>query len=998
MGVLNPANGRSSRDVTAAVRAALGSANAAMTASAFALAMVLSTGAHAQTQKPQASQKSDGLEEVVVTARRQAIQNADERKKNSETIIDSVLADDAGKLPDNSITEVLQRVPGVTITRWGDPDHFNAEGTGVQIRGLSGVAGRVNGREVISANGGHGLSWSDVTPELMAGVDVYKSSTADLIEGGTAGQIDLRTKMPFDYDGFAAQVSGNGEYGDFRKKSSPTVSALVSNTWDTGIGRIGVLVDLAYGEYASRSDYFAIEPYYKTRVGTEDRYIPGGFDYGTGEYDRTRKGAYAALQWQVSDNLEIDQTYWQSRYEQENAGQGVFMVTKTLSVDPNGNNVFDASGGLISSDSLYLYSPTNLGTPTGTFGAGGDTGIGHRDSDTRDISTSFKLNSESGRWALRGAFQAVDSESNSFSYDVFPTIPFAASGFGMDLSGEFPVITMPPATQVNLQDPSQYTYNATMDHLEKNVAKMRSFNLDLDYALSDEGFFRSLQVGARYSDRSETDKSSGYNWTALGVGWNGYQPVSFANGHVGDYQAAVFDNFFRGKAGLPGNVLLPSVSMARRADVLGDHAFYGNPLAHGIQYQPWESADFDMTNTAAYGLIRFADDTGIFGIPYKGNFGARVVRVEHDSKGFYHQAGRAYADPTTGALITLKEFFEPLAGGRTDTRVLPSLNLQFSPSEAVKVRFAYNDTMDLPSVNELKANGSLDISFVTNTNNQNTTTPREWSVQFGNPQLKPVISHNSDISVEWYAKPGTTAHFDLFHKELDNWLVYTNSTQPFPVVYADGTEVLLPVNFNGIGNSEKTAKITGAEVGVRTYLDMLPGALAGLGFEANYTYIDSKNPGDVYYDINGGAHNDAPVKGLSKNAYNLALLYDYEIWSARLAYNWRSEYLLSVAAHGSDGDYNFITANTPASTNCALPTATTCEFIDISLPVYSDSYGQLDFGMTLRPSDHWYASLQVANLTNTVVKSKFGGYPAGKYNRNWFTSDRQLNLGVGYKF
>ena len=96
------------------------------------------------------SQSDDKLQQVVVTtARRKAIQSADQLKKDSESIIDSVNADDAGKLPDASITEVLQRVPGVTITRYsGDADHFQAQGTGIQVRGLSGVAGRINGREV----------------------------------------------------------------------------------------------------------------------------------------------------------------------------------------------------------------------------------------------------------------------------------------------------------------------------------------------------------------------------------------------------------------------------------------------------------------------------------------------------------------------------------------------------------------------------------------------------------------------------------------------------------------------------------------------------------------------------------------------------------------------------------------------------------------------------------------------------------------------------------
>jgi TonB-dependent receptor len=151
--------------------------------------------------------------------------------------VDSVVADDAGKLPDNSITEVLQRVPGVTIVRFAainDPDHYSVEGSGIQIRGLSGVASRLNGREIFSANGGRSLLWGDVTPELMQAVDVYKSSSADQIEGGTGGSVDLRTKLPFDFKkGLHFAGSGDLSFGDLARKTDYSVSGMVSGKWKT---------------------------------------------------------------------------------------------------------------------------------------------------------------------------------------------------------------------------------------------------------------------------------------------------------------------------------------------------------------------------------------------------------------------------------------------------------------------------------------------------------------------------------------------------------------------------------------------------------------------------------------------------------------------------------------------------------------------------------------------------------------------------------------------
>ena len=971
-------------------------------AAAFA-APVLAADAAADSENNKSSDSSrsdDKLQQVVVTtARRMAIQSADQLKKDSESIIDSVNADDAGKLPDASITEVLQRIPGVTITRYsGDADHFQAQGTGIQVRGLSGVAGRVNGREVFSANGGNGLNWSDIPPELMAGVDVYKAATADLIEGGTGGQVDLRTKMPFDFHGFGAQLSGNADYADFRKKTSPTGSVLLTNTWDTEhLGRIGILVDYSYGKYASRDDFIRQDPLYKTLIGNVDRYIPGGVAYGRETFDRTRKGAYAALQWRPSDNFELSQTYWESKYQQTDVAQGVTMTNTTFAVDPNGNNVFDSAGALLKTDNLFLYNPANLGVPTnGSFG--GFTTSGGYSSDTRDLSTSFKLSSSTGRWALRGAFQAVDSTMDTLSYSVFPSIPLATSGFGVDVS-RIPVVTMPSSTLAALNDPTQYSYLATMPHLAGNKAHMNAYTLDYDLKISDSGFFRSLQVGARYADHTETDQTSGYDWQALGAGWNGYPPVTFAQGSPGDYSSAVFSNFFEGRVPVPANVLMPSVAMASRADVLGDHQKYGNPLTHGIQYNPWDTADVQYVDTAAYGLIRFADDQGVFGIPYRGNFGVRLARTKQNASGFYHQVSGSYTEPGTGNVRNLVEVATPMAGGRSNTRALPSLNWILAPNERWQTRFVYDDTMDVPPVTDIQANGELSpVTINTAPSGASAVnTLNGWNVSFGNPNLRPVIAHNFDISQEWYPKPGTAAHVDAFYKRIANPLIYSSISRPWTVQYDTGPATVL-VNYNGYHNSDQAAIVKGVEVGGHTYFDMLPGALKGIGIDANYTFIDSKNPGDIYYDINGLAHNDVPLAGLSRHNFNAALLYDYRIWSARLAYSWRSEYLLSTNQNGMNGTYNYYSANTPSGANCQSPATTTCQYIKIALPSFSGSHGELDFGLTLRPSDHYYVTFQVANLGNTIAKNLQGGYPGGRYYREHFISDRHFNLSAGLKF
>ena len=167
---------------------------------ALSIAALLSAQAHAQDQaqaeEAPATQKKEAveLETVVVTGIRGSVYRAQDLKRDAATFVDSVTALDIGALPDRSVTETLSRIPGVTIDHFlsvGDPEHFSAEGSGVQVRGLTQVRSELNGRDSFSASGGRALSFQDVPAELMAGVDVYKNQKADMIEGGLGGSVDL---------------------------------------------------------------------------------------------------------------------------------------------------------------------------------------------------------------------------------------------------------------------------------------------------------------------------------------------------------------------------------------------------------------------------------------------------------------------------------------------------------------------------------------------------------------------------------------------------------------------------------------------------------------------------------------------------------------------------------------------------------------------------------------------------------------------------------------
>lgn len=215
--------------------------------------MALSVPTFAQDNKP----ADENLEEVVVTGMRSSLDTAQELKRNADTVKDVITASDIGALPDKSVTEALQRVPGVTIERFAssdDPKHYADEGTGVLVRGLDRVRSEINGRGAFSANPWGGLSYEDFPAELLGAVEVVKNQTADLISGGIAGTVNLMTRKPFDSNERLLSFNAKASYGDFREEVTPSFSALFADSWETSAGKFGFLIAGSQSEYKSRGD------------------------------------------------------------------------------------------------------------------------------------------------------------------------------------------------------------------------------------------------------------------------------------------------------------------------------------------------------------------------------------------------------------------------------------------------------------------------------------------------------------------------------------------------------------------------------------------------------------------------------------------------------------------------------------------------------------------------------------------------------------------------
>jgi len=364
-----------------------------------ALGATLAAPVYAQDTGSTAA-KSDDSTQVVVVGVRRSLKTAQQIKRDADTVVDSITATDIGAFPDKSVAEALQRVAGITVSRYAAADdtaHFSAEPSGVLIRGLPQIRSEFNGRDVFSANSSRGLGWSDVSPELMSGVDSYKNQTAEMIEGGIAGSINLRTRLPFDQKGHVIALSVDGTYGDIAKKWEPDASAIFADRWDTNAGEFGLMINGAYSKVLTGSQVIQygrmgifctnnpggdISQCSSNQFGLSDAdsahnfaYIPSSMTDRDQTYERERKGISAAGQWQNHDHTMLATLqYNDSKYDNQMRERGVGVSPFGLWAEPLGYQVTDPgtladSYGDFSFDDQGLFESGTLTAAHGWYGA-----------------------------------------------------------------------------------------------------------------------------------------------------------------------------------------------------------------------------------------------------------------------------------------------------------------------------------------------------------------------------------------------------------------------------------------------------------------------------------------------------------------------------------------------------------------------------------------------------------------------------------------------------
>ena len=922
----------------------------------------------------------DDIEVIEVKGMLGSMKAAALLKRTDGRIVDAIVAEDIGKLPDNNIAEALQRITGVSInTDFG-------VGDSVSIRGLPQNRVELNGRSTIG-DSRDGISLQDFPSSFLKAVEVIKSPTADMIEGALGGTVSLKTVRPLELEKLTAAFSLDGEYADKTENWAPVFSGSVGNNWNLGdAGTFGALAMLSFQDREIRQDEFfsRIKPQDIDVDGLDANTESGNFivrDQHTVEQyveNRKRTALNLSLQWAPESGegmvyLDLNGT------KRSGSQQGNSIIAVGGSLETDANTTQDANG------QLNNYTLTN------------DFAIPKTYSDFRE--TDSFSHALGGEWTISDGIlisgEVAVASSDSFRPDSeFTLRPIERStGNTHTYDGVFSqsgdrlpsIIHSDPNAYTSADNLALRTFK-TEEKTTENDEKAVRFDIVIDEPLGVE-WISALKAGVRITEREYTYKESKEEIKDIYKNAFNDSDGSLATLWIDDYNAA-FPNSF---STLSHSHSFNQLGMSGQNDLLTFANFNGltNPANAYAQLQQLLAG----TNLAT---------TGSLSDNLTANDGA-FRDITEDTRAIYLSAHLDFDNIT--AIIGGRYIQTDLesavirdgvkVNGKNDYNdFLPSLNVTYNASDDTVVRFAAAKVMRRADFGQLSPAFDIDNSIVT--------------ADQGAIDLEPFRATQYDISVEHYFGQGNMVSFAVFYKDVESFLSTESTCVANPATSGQNVtewENVCQLNTAGVDNSNlvfssasdfannaagethvaglrdagltgidtekdtngENGKVKGFEIGYQQFFDFLPGAFSGLGVSANYTYADSEQP------------NGNPLLDISKNTYNLQLFWEYEGVSTRVAYNYRDSFLdtedekrvESIDATGAIGAEGSIYGNN-----------------------YRDDRGQLDFSASWDINENITLVGNATNLTGepSIFKSDLGS--SWKYTE----ADRRYTIGVRAKF
>ncbi|GLR72613.1 TonB-dependent receptor [Agaribacter marinus] len=934
------------------------------------------------------AQTNDKTEVIEIKGIKGSLVQSLNNKRFDSSVVDGISAEDIGKFPDQNVAESLQRITGVTI------DRSAGEGTTVSIRGFGPEFNTVtlNNRVVPTDNGGRAFSFDLLASELISGADVYKTAEASRVEGSIGGLVNVKTAKPLDLEDVTAAGSIKGVYDSLVGKTNPSLSALVGKNFDD---KFGILATFAYQQRDARADRISVGGYRRDTVITSNDpnaanptvsdpvWRPQSAVQSLTTQDRERIGSTITAQWAPSDNLVLTADLIYSALEvkdnEANLSRWFSNPLYNAVIDENDTvrSFTRVPKPLVSQGVYQLWDnggqgPEVAGRALGT----GQWNSSSQVSDSRDVETTVV--------GFNAKWQA--SDNLELDFDIHKSTTSARSGNNSRVTLANP--TQVP-TNFALSDeafkwegeeidfvglPTNYYANNVQFTKDDRDDDVFEFRLDASYSFDDMGPLASVDTGLYYSDREKIASNgenpfglivrafSGFHYNApasilsevsprggflsdqggLVDNWLAYDvqdlvdffsnPNSGVKDQVQGFYDQVIHNYENGATARDGSLLYGSraeaeaAAEAARATALQkledaqaftDERTAGNPL--GI-FAPVPRADKSWRvneQTQAFYL-----QANLEGDSWSGNIGARYITTETESFGSGSIVSQIDFDSAGGGGSLTSASGQNVSDTSDYNKVLPSANFRYEIGDDILLRLGYSKTLTRPQLSSLRPTKNFSGRL---TREQDGNISFDGTINGQNINLRPYLSTNIDASLEWYYSDDSAVTLAYFDKSIKDWIATGSQTTVLSIPYfIDGVntgnqdftfEETLPINIE-----DSDAK--GIELAVLHAFDN------GFGLQANYTYMDSSSaatPGEV---------TPGALAGLSKDSVNLIGFYESGPFQARLAYNWRSDYV-----------------------NCA-----TCS--RNRQPVQTEAYGQFDASASYDINENISVFVEAVNLTD----------------------------------
>jgi len=886
--------------IAAAVALALFGFSASVTVSAQTAPATQEEVKKAEDAKKAAAARKIEPEVIIVTGIRASLERSIETKKDADTNVEVVSAEDVGKMPDKNIADALSRLTGVNVQYGGALAMDEAER--VAIRGTSPNLNlvTVNGHALSSGDwhvgdqgsSGRSVGFGLMPSQLIGQSIVYKNGRADITEGGVAGTVDVIFRKPLTNFNkpVSAQVAIGAVYADLPKKTDPQVSGLLSFMNDDktfgamvqafsekrhlrrdgqesfGFNYISVAQANASGNPALLAAATAAAS--SSTPNVTDVRLTNQLNAALFEGIRERTGGYVGLQWKPTKNIDLGLSHFRSELKADNYNSSGFATLNTLLA-----NGWQIQNGVVENNVLVgasLVRPATAPVTQRVIGFQFDHNLrqGAKSlSEFTDFEGTWKATSDlSFKWRVGNTEgSGVTNSQPSLTFGLInPNITFRANG---DRPTDYSITDSATGRPIDLTNPANFSQMSNTGAKVNSVDKEDYLHLDGEYKFA-KGIFRNIKFGGRSAEHVRTFETIGHRWNAQDnangspitpspfIPVTGGLLVSNIVGNNTPIPATQYpSNWASGIQGnFPRNLFRFDPSQIQS---FANQFVNWDPVRNKV----WTSTFEVVEKTGALYLMSEFDLDKV-----TGNIGVRHVTTEVKSTAYQAlpngtAVGQCVPNqPCSVPNAVVGSLFATYIPQVTNTKhsvALPSLNLRWEIEPKMIARFSVSKTLGRPNYNELAGAVTLNNTLLTGSS--------------GNPLLKPTTATNLDASLAYYFGRRTYISGSVFQQKFKDYVKPGASNQDF-FNTATGTISTYLVT----SRIQEGAELKGFELAGETPIG------AGFGVLANMTYVDAKDASGL------------PFLGTSRLTYNLQGYFEDKNFTARLAWNWRSDYAIGL--------------------------------------------------------------------------------------------------------